>query len=429
MDLYDDRTLPPPELTAANFKVPEPTHWIVKGKWRAADQPEWTRAGHPLVEALLDAYRYHINGTTPTIMVSGWVPGFGTQIGGGDAGLKAYRAHWDGTPMSFNVVGHGPRACIPEFTLFRESGGENTGGIMHARFVNLTIRNEWADRCIGSASQDQLHGDTWGLLDLENVHFIANPDRKADGEFGGYGKKFGIRCTARMAYRVVGCVDYGSQEHFCYVNTAQADPAWGGSMFVGNELLGSSRTMFQIVNRANENVPDLVTSHLLFADNTARDIRGDGGGSITVAGGHTGPITIINHRMLNCQHAGVVVWHDRNVLHGTPKGEDGFSNGDVVIDGLHFDEQSRVSNQQQVQVNSARSCRIGRRWRIRSYKAAFDFSNIGNGPWFEWKGPLVEHPGFAGPGRKIKMDTADESNKTLTDAEINALGTPGTAWE
>ncbi|MCJ2554857.1 MAG: PKD domain-containing protein [Candidatus Thermoplasmatota archaeon] len=274
---------------------------------------------YPLVTAL----RAATPGSDPVLGIYGAIQGDGMQIGAGDSDFKGYVAHWGPVPMRFSVVGMTPDAKIGELGFRnRMNNGTVHGGVADARFENLTIEARYS-MAVGGGK-----GERFGILRFYNVHFATSEEGLASGAFEGFGYKWGVRIRALGRYDFRNCTFDPVLEHAIYVDSPQGD-----SYFQGIEHHGSTRTAIQIVNRAFDTsdpnqlaefesgvnqVQPSAHGRLLIEDVTIRDLRGDGGSAITVAG-YPGDVFIRNITAVDLQNpfqGAVVVYTDAGWNHG-----------------------------------------------------------------------------------------------------------------
>ena len=296
----------------------------------------------PLIVALKNA----VPGSDPVIGVYGRITqgGNGMQIGAGDSDFKAYVAHWGSVPMRFSVVGMTPDATIQQFGVLNVmNNGTVHGGVEDARFENLTIEAKY-NSCVGGPK-----GHVFGLLRFYNCTFRPSDANLASGAHYGFGYKWGVRIRALGRYDFRNCSFWPVLEHAIYVDSPQGD-----SYFVGIDHNGSTRTAIQIVNRAFDTVNtgpyELGTQvpqppghgRLLIEDVTIRQLTGDGGSGITVAG-FLGDVWIRNITAVdNGPFQGVVVvYTEASEHHGAYfyTGLDGglYSTRSVTIENINID--------------------------------------------------------------------------------------------
>ncbi len=312
---------------------------------------------YPLIIALRNA----IPGSEPVIGIYGKIRGDGMQIGGGDSDSKAYVAHWGAVPMRFCIVGKTPDATIGELGfLNRMNSGVVNGGVEDARFDDLTIEARWTSSVSGPK------GHRFGLIRFYNCHFATSEEGLAAGSYSGFGFKWGVRIRALGRYDFRNCSFDPVLEHAIYIDSPQGD-----SYFIGIEHNGSTRTAIQVVNRSfdyfitdptdadGNGIADELEAvlaqyesgaltpqpsgygRLLFEDITIRDLRGDGGSGITIAG-HLGDIIIRGVDATDLTdpfHGVIVIWTDAGQKHGTflYTGADGgqYSTQSVTIDDVN----------------------------------------------------------------------------------------------
>jgi len=345
----------------------------------------------------------NIPANDPVIGVYGVISqgGSAMTIGGGDTNCKAYVVHWGDVPMRFSVVGMTPDARIQEFGLQSAINGVPTGGVEEARFENLTIQSKY-NACFSTPK-----GATFGMVRFYNCHFTPNPQSLASGNHSGFGYKWGIRSRGLGRYDIRDCSFEPVLEHCIYVDSIQGD-----SWFKGIEHNGSTRTVIQIVNRAfdifvdpNDPADQAYLAQvlgefesglripqpsgfgrILIEDVTMRQLTGDGGAGITVAG-HLGDIWIRNITAIDPgPFQGVItVYTDDNDHKGVylRTGWDGqlYSSRSVTIENVNIDLPQ--ANRDLVTVSGAEFVRI-KDFSIAGNRAAisldnqFDVSQLGN---------------------------------------------------
>ena len=335
---------PPPRkpLGPVTIEV-HPSQVIVLNGPGPGDDQVLAGGNYPLITAL----RAATPGSDPVFGIYGPIRGDGMQIGAGDSDSKGYVAHWGPVPMRFSVVGMTPDAKIGELGFRnRMNNGTVHGGVEDARFENLTIEARY-NMAVGGGK-----GERFGILRFYDVHFATSEEGLASGAFEGFGYKWGVRIRALGRYDFRDCSFDPVLEHAIYVDSPQGD-----SYFQGIEHNGSTRTAIQIVNRAfDTNNPanwDEFESgaqtpqpsghgRLLIEDVTIRDLRGDGGSAITVAG-HPGDVFIRNITAVDLENTfqgGVVVYTDAGPNHGTylHTGGDGklYSTYSLSVEGLNI---------------------------------------------------------------------------------------------
>ncbi len=323
----------------------------------------------PLIKALKNA----VPGSDPVIGIYGKIiqGGNGMQIGAGDSDFKAYVAHWGPVPMRFSVVGMTPDATIQQFGVRnRMNNGTIHGGVEDARFENLTIESKYTE-CVGGPK-----GETFGLLRFYNCTFRPSDASLNSGGYYGLGYKWGVRIRALGRYDFRNCSFWPVLEHAIYIDSPQGD-----SIFSGIDHNGSTRTAIQIVNRAFDTnntapfengtqVPQPPGHGRLLIENvTIRQLTGDGGSGITVAG-FLGDIWI---RDITAVDGGpfqgaIVVYADASEHHGAYlyTGLDGglYATRSVTIEGVHVDLPA--ADRAHVAISGVEFVRIG------------DFSIAGN---------------------------------------------------
>ncbi|MEM7308921.1 MAG: hypothetical protein AAF682_19720 [Planctomycetota bacterium] len=360
------------------------------------------------------------------------------QIGGGDAGIKPYRADWEsgpyaGQPIDVTIVGaNGGRADWISAVGFEANiGGAPSGGIDGIRFQDLTMRPKFAQQAVSSPL-----GTYNGLARFYDVNIIG----RGDGGDGGYGIKWGMRAQGLMRWDLrrvhfgalqdgtqpPGSLDQpGIQEHCGYFDGPQGD-----CFFLDCTMEGTWRTMFQIVNRRFEQDAAGGQSGfgvLLFERCHAYNIHGQGGGAFTIAG-HLGTVIIRdsdvregpwNEAAQDAYSAVVVNVDEGKGLYLNPNG---FPTDRVVIQGLtvvlpHASRDSiNVSGTEHVEVHDFTAANINGRY-------AFDFNGtqeLGdlypNGfEGFYLPDPVSSYAGFPASNKVRKFDAP------LPDAEIDAL--------
>jgi hypothetical protein len=393
---------------------------------------DWTAAQYPLAAAINEMRGWTSRMGPCTIQVRGAVHGAGHMLGGGNAGGQANKAHWRGTPLNLVLRGKDPAFDeLRDITFWTHDGAEKSGGVGYVRFENLTLRNAWGRQAVGDVS-NQIHDQSGeiGVVHYHNVHFRG----KDTEDFGGFGMKFGVRCTSGLAHRFDKVICHGAQEHAVYCNVGSPGP--DGCTVAVRDFWhkGSWRTGFQLVDRPLESALGEPTGHLFFEDVLLHNVNGEGGGGITIAG-NWGPITISNYNYTKgCRHSAIAIWHPRAPHQGFRADPDGYYNGSVLLDGITV--HTPTANQDAVQVDLARRLQVGRRFDIRSSKTAFDLGKIGpeiplhlsEHVGFEWANPpgLSKHPGLQrGSGRRITADLWNGSsynpNVELTDEAIDAI--------
>ena len=298
--------------------------------------------GFPLIVALKNA----VPGSNPVIGIFGRIiqGGNGMQIGAGDSDSKAYVAHWGPVPMRFSVVGMTPDATIQQFGVLNAmNNGTVHGGVQDARFENLTIESKY-NSCVGGPK-----GHVFGLLRFYNCTFRPSDASFASGAHYGFGYKWGVRIRSLGRYDFRNCSFWPVLEHAVYVDSPQGD-----SYFVGIDHNGSTRTAIQIVNRAfdthNTGPFELGTQvpqppghgRLLIEDVTIRQLTGDGGSGITVAG-FLGDVWIRDITAVDNGpfHGVVVVYTAASEHHGayfyTGLDEGLYSTRSVTIENVNID--------------------------------------------------------------------------------------------
>jgi len=429
---YEDRVDRIPDWSLPGSDRPADIEISPQG-WRYSKDDQWTSDPYPLAAAVWRCSDSPAN--RPAIIeVHGKVHGAGHMLGGGNAGGQANKAHWNGVPLNLVIRGaHGPSEDeIRDITFWTHDGTEKSGGVGYVRFENLTIRNAWSDRAIGSVAH-QMHNQSGkvGVIHLRDVH-LRGKNRE---DYGGFGMKFGIRSLAGLSYRLDGVICHGAQEHFCYVNSPQKGE--DGCSLAARRIWhkGSWRTGFQVVDRPLESNLPMPRGHLLFERIALHNVSGEGGGGITVAG-HMGEITVLDYFYgEGSRHSALAIWHPMNPIQGWRADEDGFMNGSTLLNDIRVD--TPTANQDAIQVDRARRLQVGRRFDILSAKTALDLGKIGprgQGPLknpaigFEWAKPpgLSKHPGLQrGTGRRVTADLWNSTtgsynpNVELTDDQID----------
>lgn len=234
------------------------------------------------------------------------------QVGGGDAGIKAYRADWVGTPLEdhpidVKIIGANPDRTdfVYGFGFFDSVTGTPplpTPGVDGIRFENLTVRPSPPGQGVQQCFHSPLGVETTGIVHIIDCNLIG----RGDGGDGGFGCKWGIRARGRMRWdcrrihfgglrdhtQPPGSLDQlGIQEHCVYIDSPQGD-----CYFVDLTMERTWRTMIQIVNRRNEGEPLGLSSgfgNILFENCQAHNIWGEGGSAFTVAG-HPGTLVFRN---------------------------------------------------------------------------------------------------------------------------------------
>jgi hypothetical protein len=319
-----------PELPAPAIELRADTIRLLHGPGEVDD--ELRPAGrYPLVTAL----RAAAPGSFPVIGVFGEIPGNGVSIGGGDAGSKDYVVHWGSEPMRFALVGRTPDARIREFSIWQGmNDGRENGGVSEAWFQDLTIEARYTS-CVSSPK-----GQAFGLLRFVRCHFAAGRESLASGAYEGRGYKWGVRSQGRGRWDFRHCTFDPVLEHCLYIDSPQGD-----SYFLDLEHRGSTRTAIQIVNRAFDNPGPSGSGTLLFEDVRIRELWGDGGSGITVAG-HLGPLVFRNIEVHESpgqpgSHGAIAVWTDASSAHGAYLARDAggalHSTGPVTIESLDIE--------------------------------------------------------------------------------------------
>jgi len=371
-----------------------------------ADDEILPGGSYPLVTAIRNA------GPGDVIGIDGEIPGNNLQLGGGDAGMKAYRADWGRVPIDLTIVGINRDRTDVIHTIYLHQGlsnGEPTGGVARLRIENLTIQaSPGSTRCIGVPKG----ADTYGIVQVYDVDFVG----ATDGSFGGLGYRWGIRAQGRMQWDLRRVHAAAVEEHVLYI-----DSPMGPSYFVDCTMEGAGRTMVQIVNRKNDNPGPSGSGTLLFEGMRAYNVKGDGGSAFTIAG-HLGGIVLRDCSVIegpNGSQGAVAIWVDDSPEHGAHFDPDGYANGPVIIDGLFVFAPNADRNH--VLITGSRGVHL------------HDFSIIGNRTAFEFRqqawpngyvrchlpDPVSRYPGFGSPW---KMQWA--FGWLLSDEEIDALRWP-----
>jgi hypothetical protein len=286
-------------------------------------------------------------GVSPCVIgIYGRTPGGGMQLGGGDAGLKAYRTDWGATPMVFTVLGLTADAEIFDFSLNKDlTDNTPTGGVADAWFEGLAIT------ATGAAAVLVPVDDTFGKLRIYDC--TLGPENLQG--YQGLGWNWGIRSHGFGTYDFRDVVFAPVLEHAIYLDALQGD-----SYFIDVVHTESTRTAIQIVARAYEcpfAEPERAqclaeyefgfveprppsTGTLLIENLSVGRLWGAGGSAVSIAG-HLGDIVIRDLSMVstNPSHGAVVVYTDG--IHGAhlrrnPRGQL-YSNGAVYLEDFTID--------------------------------------------------------------------------------------------
>lgn len=318
-------------LAFADFEIQGPAvAGAAKGRViRLSDGAVFSDLDYPTIEAIKMAFP----GAVIRVNSPGQVPDVGTQgyqIGGGDAGIKKYRADWVGTPweglpIDVTIIGANPgRVDFLRGHGFPSTiGGVPSGGIDGIRFENLTLRVPPGGKAVVECGL----GTYNKLAIYRRCNFIGAGDGTFES-FGGSGMQFGIRSQGLMRWHVEEChfgaLQDGTQppgsldtpgcgEHCWYLDGPQ-----GNCYFIGNTMERTFRTMGQIVNRKFEQDAAGGQSGfgvILVENCHAYNIQGAGGGAFTVAG-----------------HLGTVIFRGCSVTEG-PDNLAHFSQGPCTLTG------------------------------------------------------------------------------------------------
>lgn len=361
---------------------------------------------YPLIEALLLARPGAVIG------VDGSIPGDNLQIGGGDAGLKLYRAHWGMTPIDVTIVGlrANRQSQIRSLYLHKNlNNGERTGGVGRIRLQNLTIQSsDSSTRCIGVPKGS----DSFGLVQIYDVDF----EGAEDGSYDGLGYRWGIRASGRMQWDIRRVHAAPVQEHVFYIDSPS-----GNSYFIDCTMEGSWRTMVQIVNRRVDNPGPSGYGTLLFENMLAYGCFGEGGSAFTVAG-HLGGIVFRDCTVLEKpggSHGALAIWVDDSPEHGAHFDSDGFANGPVILD--NFRVWAPNADRSHLTISGARSVHVDE-FLIAGNRTAFEFRQLAwpNGRVrFLVEDPVSGYRGWNTP-RKVQWN----EGRDLTDDEIDSLYWP-----
>ncbi len=459
--MHENFRAPPKQpLGLVSIEV-HPDQVIVLNGPGAEDDDVLPGGSYPLVTALKAA----VPGSDPVFGIFGAIPGDGMQIGAGDSDLKAYVAHWGAVPMRFTVVGMTPDAKIGEIGfLNRMNNGTVHAGVIDARFQDLTIEARWS-ACVGGPK-----GATFGILRFYNVQFATSAEGLASGAYYGFGYKWGVRIRALGRYDFRDCTFDPVLEHSIYVDSPQGD-----SYFVGIEHNGSTRTAIQIVNRAFDTsnagqladyesgaaqVQPAASGRLLIEDVTIRNLWGDGGSAITVAG-YPGDVFIRGVTAVdpvNPFHGGIVVYTDGGEHHGTylHTGGDGnlYSTYSVSLEDINIDLP--LADRPHVGISGVEHVRIGdfaisgsrtaisldsyyNEARLNNTLCVIDgevtrsSATISNGDVdFLLPRPLSQYAGFMAANKIADgwyWDFGSRRANVLTDEEIDSLWPPPCPWD
>ncbi len=374
-------------------------------------------SGYPLIDAIEAAEAVYATKQDIVVLdVHGAIPaGQGMQIGGGDAGLKAYRAEWVNDPIDVAIRGVSgyPNDQIRSFAVMKNlNNGTPTPGVKRFRVESLRILPQsFANAVVSTPKGSQepsLPGGGYARIQIYGCEFLR----------GTGNPKWGARLHGRCRF------DFRAN-HFEYMHEhcLYADSPQGNSFFMHNTMEGSTRTMVQIVNRSNDNPGPSGFGYLLIEGNTATNIDLDGGSDFTVAG-HLGVVILRdNHSTTNGIQAGqqgsIVVWSDENPAHGIYTNPNGFTTNKVIIQDHGVNHPN--ADRDHVQISGAEVVEIRGSFLIVGNRTAFVFDSLFGGSipngseCFFQPQPVSQYGGFQS-ATKVKR-----GNTPLTNPQIDAL--------
>lgn len=371
--------------------------------------------GYPLVEAIKAAEPLQSGNNPAVIDVHGNIPGFGMQIGGGDAGLHTYRVEWPSKPIDVairGVTGY-PNDQIGSFTILRNlNNGTPTPGVKRIRFQDLRILPpSFANAVVFTpkgAQEPSYSGGGYARIQIYGCEFLR----------GSGNPKWGARLNGRARF------DFRAN-HFQYMHEhcLYADSPQGDSFFMYNTMEGSTRTMLQIVNRSVDNPGPSGHGYLLVEGNTATNVDLDGGSDFTVAG-HLGVVIFRgNFSTTNGIQAGqqgsIVVWTDADPVHGIYTNANGYTTNKVIIQNHAVNHPN--ADRDHIAISGAEEVEIRNSFIISGNRTAFCFNSPFGGPipcgsiCFFQPAPVSQYTGFQS-AIKVTINGA-----VLTDPQIDAL--------
>lgn len=220
----------------------------------------------------------------------GWISVEGDCTRGGKARIGSAKSPWDGVgcywegrPIKIALVGANNGAKIGRVDLTeRMNDGTTPSGVEHVWLQNLMVQGR------DGMSLHIPKGDLIGRLTIRTVLLTPDPRLEAQGKYSGTGQKWNARMHGGAEiYDVDGLTGRPCEEHLWYDDGSSV---W--ARFRNVHSLGSMRTIFQRVQRSEDNPRSRSSGRLEFLGISGVAPLGHGGGAITVAGGHDGDITI-----------------------------------------------------------------------------------------------------------------------------------------